>query len=54
MIGRVAASIVLVLGCGIGLHVDEVLRIGGQTAITRFKQVMISSRGDESLFLFRF
>lgn len=39
MTGRVAAEFTAIFLCGLGLHVDEVMRLGGPNVFVRFKKV---------------
>lgn len=39
MLGRYTIELLLVLHCGMGIHADEVVRIGGPGALVRFNKV---------------
>jgi len=39
MSGRVAVEFTVIFLCGLGLHVEEVARIGGTKVFVQFKQV---------------
>lgn len=39
MLGRYVVELLLVLLCGMGIHADEVARVGGPEVFIRFNQV---------------
>jgi hypothetical protein len=39
MLGRYIVELLLVLLCGMGIHTDEVVRLGGSETLVRFNKV---------------
>lgn len=39
MLGRYTVELLLVLLCGMGIHADEVVRLGGSEALVHFNKV---------------
>lgn len=41
MLGRYIVELLLVLFCGMGIHADEVARVGGSEVFIRFNKVCV-------------
>ena len=45
MVGRYIVELIMILLCGMGLHVTEVARVGGSESFVRFGEVSIAAKG---------